>query len=151
MFAFDRLDAKRIAISAAGALFFSAICVGGAVAPAQAAVRTDAVAAWHVNATRRLDRVMAPVVTQARFVATRNARIGVTVDDNGTVRSPAILQSSGNRAIDARLLRRAAVLKLAPMPDALAATHQPVELEVILTEAAPRTARIAAPVRYAAK
>lgn len=151
MFAFDRLDAKRIAISAAGALFFSAICVGGAVAPAYAAIRGDAVAAWQANATQRLDRVMAPVVTHARSIVSRNARIGVTVDDNGNVHAPAILQSSGNRVIDARLLRRAAVLKLAPMPAALAATHRPVELEVILTEDGEGTSRIAPPVRYAAK
>ncbi|HEX8446580.1 MAG TPA: energy transducer TonB [Sphingomonas sp.] len=151
MFTFDRFDAQRIAVSAAGALVFSALCLGAAIVPAQAGVETPAtITAWQANAAYRLDQTMAVVPSDIRRYAVRDAQIDATVSADGRVRDPKISQSSGSRAVDAALLRRAATLRLAPLPAATAETAQPVQFRVPLIEGkqAPVSTN---PTRYAAR
>lgn len=146
MFAFDRIDAQRIAFSAAGALFFSALCVGAAVTPVQAGTP---ITAWQSKAADRLDRVIAPVPTALRRLATRDATVGVTVAPDGSVGSPTMIRSSGNARVDTALLRRVALLRLAPIPNATAA--RPVELRIALVEGDDATQARNEAVRYAAR
>lgn len=113
MFAFTRSDVQRIAVSAAGALFFSAVCIGGAIAPAQAAAATP-MTAWQTNAAQHIDRDIALPDWATRF-ATRNAQIGVVVAPDGTVSQPTLLQSSGSRRLDRMLIQRAGAMTLAPL------------------------------------
>ena len=117
MFAFIRSDARRIAVSATGALLLSGICIGGVVAPAQAvaAVPATTIAAWTQDTARRIDTdLVAPAgVMQG---GTRNVQIGVIVQPDGTVSEPRLLQSSGYRRLDNALMRRAETLVLAPFP-----------------------------------
>jgi TonB family protein len=146
MFALDRIDAQRIAVSAAGALFFSALCIGSAVGPAEAATP---IAAWQNQSTHRLDRAIAPLPDTLRALAQRDATVSVTVAPDGKVADATMLQSSGNRNVDAALLRRIAHLRLAPIP--AAGSPRKVELRIALVEdmQAPRAATNA--VRYAAR
>ncbi|WP_076068462.1 hypothetical protein [Sphingomonas montana] len=149
MLIFDRIAAHRIAVSAAGALVFSGLCIGGAAAPAHAATTAPTtLSAWQVDAANRLDRVMTTLPVNARRSAKANARIGAEVAADGTLSAPYIVQSSGNRIADAALLNKARTLRLAPLP--AAATNRSVILNVAFVEGdwapLPRTA-----VRYAAR
>ena len=123
MFASTRSNTRRIAVSAAGALLFSGICIGGVVAPAQAQAGAPAkpvapaatLAAWTQDTAHRIDTDLA---VDARLLTTvaGNVQIGVTVQPDGTIVSPMLLQSSGHRRLDQALIRRARTMTLAALP-----------------------------------
>ena len=69
MFDFVRSDAQRIAVSAAGALLFSGLCISGAIAPAQASAAPATVSAWQADAADRLDAAMVTMPANARRYA----------------------------------------------------------------------------------
>ena len=137
MFAFTRSDVQRIAVSAAGALLFSTVCIGGAVAPASAATPVQAAPAtfdaWQRDTAQRIDSDLSPAQSM-QAPAPRTAQLGIMVAADGRVFAPVLLQSSGSRRIDRQLLRRAAVLTLAPLPGDRA-TALPVVLRVSLRDA----------------
>jgi outer membrane biosynthesis protein TonB len=147
MFTFDRLDAQRIAISAAGALLFSTICIGGAVAPAQAAVAPATLSAWQADATKRLDAAMAAMPADARRSARQNAEVGAAVAPDGSLSRHRMLRSSGSRSADTAMLRKVRTLRLAPLPGAV--TGKDLVLKVALVDATRPSAPAA--VRYAAR
>ncbi|GGE78844.1 TonB family protein [Sphingomonas prati] len=152
MFNFDRSDAQRIAVSAAGAILFSGLCISGAIAPAQAsAAPATTLAAWQADAAQRLDAAMVKVPDNARRFARNDAVVSATVGPDGTLSDTHIVQSSGSRTADVALLSRAAQLRLAPMP-ADAATRTVVLKVALIDGDAPRPLRQPrATVRYAAR
>lgn len=150
MLVVTRIDARRIACSAAGALLFSGLCIGGVVAPSHAATPTTTMAAWTQDTARRIDTDLT-VDARVRQVAAGNVQIGVTVQPDGTVSSPLLLQSSGVRRLDDALVRRAGTMVLAALPAGQTGARSVVLRVPIQSRGAWAAVRWPVAARYAAR
>ena len=137
----DLAEARRLAVSAIGALVLSATCIAGAVAPARAAEATTpnaplTVADWQADVGSQLDaRLQLPPYALAHRHHLL-ASVDVSFDRDGSFSGATIGQKSGVRAIDAQVVRIARGIAYPPLPLGFRGRPQTVTLQAYFGEAA---------------
>ncbi|UAK26015.1 energy transducer TonB family protein [Sphingomonas nostoxanthinifaciens] len=122
MFNFDKTDAQRIAVSAAGALALSAVSVVAAAAPVRAETPALTATAWQANVQHQLDGSQ-----NVRLGVNDGPQVGTTVltasfDASGRFQDATIARSSGDAAIDRDALRAARAIDYPALPATAART-----------------------------
>jgi TonB family protein len=130
MFTFNTTNAQRLAVSALGAIALSATCVGGAVAPANAATVPATIDAWQ-------DRVETQIASRTDFVSQRmpagkrnEAVLAVRFTADGDYAGADIARSTGSKVLDRHALQVAANIKYPPLPDAARGRPQTVAMRL---------------------
>jgi TonB family protein len=130
MVMFSTTNARRLTISALGALALTATCVGAAVAPADAAAVPATIDAWQ-------DRVEAQIASRADFVSQRlpagkrsEAVLAVRFTAEGDYAGADIARSTGSKVLDRHALQVAANIKYPPLPDSARGRPQTVAMRL---------------------
>lgn len=120
MFTFEKINAKRLAVSTLGALALTTACVGAAVVPANAATAVPAtIEAWQ-------DRVETQIPSFADSVSLRmepgkraEAVLAVRFTAEGDYAGAEIARSTGSKNLDRHALQVAANIKYPPLPESV--------------------------------
>jgi TonB family protein len=129
MFNFTNTDLQRFAVSAAGAIALSAVCVGAAVAPAKAAPAPLTVAEWQQTVADRIDTMPKPRTMPEPSTLTQ-AAVTAHFNDEGEFAGATLARSSGNRAVDRSALRVAGRIAYPTLPAGLRGTPQDVRMNI---------------------
>jgi TonB family protein len=131
MFTVKTFDARRLTISALGALALTTACVGAAVAPAEAATTVPAtIQAWQ-------DRVETQIPSYADTVSLHmepgkraEAVIAVRFSADGDYTGAEIARSTGSKMLDRHALQVASMIKYPPLPESARGHAQTVAMRL---------------------
>lgn len=115
MFAIDKTDLQRFAVSAVGALALSTASILAAVGPARAA--TPATDSWTAAVEQKI-AATDPTAAGVMPIAPKAAAIRLTFTDAGNFAGATLARTSGNPAVDSRALRLANRIAYPALPAA---------------------------------
>lgn len=129
MVTFTSNDLQRFTISALGALAISAVCIGAAIFPAEAAEAKPATAGgWQAEVEHRIDAVMQSPVARSNSVVM--TEVAMHFDDRGQFRSASLARPSGISAVDQEALRVANTLRYPALPAHLQGKPRTVAMQI---------------------
>lgn len=140
MFAFDKKDFQRFAVSTIGALTLSAACVAAAVGPVHAGAPSPlTVSDWQNNVEKQIDARMRTSGALPDWSA-GDAVVNVRFTADGDYAGASLAQSSGVGLYDAHALNIARHVAYPALPAGVRGTAQTVEMRLSYGDA-PQTLR----------
>ena len=146
MFAFDKKDFQRFAVSTIGAITLSAACVVAAVGPVRAGVPTPfTVSDWQSNVEKQIDARMRGTTAVLPNWAANDAVVSVRFTADGDYAGATLAQSSGVGLYDDHALNIARHVAYPALPAGVRGTAQTVEMRLSYGDAPEAFRRTAKP------
>ena len=117
MFNFDKIDTQRLVVSGLGAVAMTLASLTVAAAPVNAATLNApaTLADWQAQVERQLDRIE-DISNIAPDTQTREVTLATAFTADGDYAGARVIQSSGNRAVDAHAVQVAGNVKFPALP-----------------------------------